>query len=127
MRRAFANYSTEKDIVERAKRLTVAVVRMVSRVNSNAVRFTVGDQVIRSSGAIGANLVEARYNRSKKDFLSSAMIALKETNETMYWLDILLRLGTVDNLEIEGLLSESEQIAKIISAMVNKVRLSLNS
>lgn len=127
MRRVFANYSTEKDIVERAKRLTVAVVQLVGRVGSNAVRFTVGDQVIRSSGAIGANLVEARYNRSKKDFLSSAMIALKETNETMYWLDILLRLGTIDNSEIEGLLSESEQIAKIISAMVNKVRLSLNS
>lgn len=70
MRRAFTNYSIEKDIVERAKRLTVAIVRTVGRVNNRAVRFAVGDQIIRSSGSIGANLVEARYNRFQKDFLN---------------------------------------------------------
>lgn len=127
MRRVFENYSTERDIVERAKILTVQIVRAVSSLKSNAIRFTIGDQIIRSSGAIGANLVEARFNRSKKDFISSATIALKEVNETLYWLDILMRLEAIDRNYLNSLLSESEQIARIISAMTTKVRRTLDS
>ena len=122
MRRVYCQYSKENDIVERSKRLVVAVVCLISSLPPGSVRFSVGDQVIRSAGAIGSNLTEARINRSKKDFLSSATIALKEANETIYWLDILQKLEMVDNDRLEELLSESEQITRIIASMIKKVR-----
>ena len=125
MRRVYYKYSKEKDIVERAKSLTVQVVRVVGSLKPGSVKFSLGDQVIRSSGSIGANLVEARINRSKKDFISSATIALKEANETIYWLDVLGRLEIIDKGLLDSLLSESEQIAKIVAVMVRKVKNSL--
>ncbi len=125
MRRVYCQYSKENDIVERSKRLTVAVVRIIGSLPPGSVKFSVGDQVIRSAGSIGSNLTEARINRSKKDFLSSATIALKEANETMYWLDILKKLEMVDNGHLEELLSESEQITRIVASMINKVRSTL--
>lgn len=125
MRRVYCQYSKENDIVERSKRLVVAVVKIVSSLPPGSVRFSVGDQVIRSTGAIGSNLTEARINRSKKDFISSATIALKEANETIYWLDILKKLEMVDNSRLEELLSESEQITCIVASMITKVRSTL--
>ena len=52
--------------------------------------YVVSDQIGRSGTSIGANIHEARYAQSKADFLSKLQIALKESNETGYWLKLLL-------------------------------------
>jgi four helix bundle protein len=120
MGRVFGRYSNKSDIVERAKRLTVGCVDLVMRL-SPILRFSIGNQLVKASGSVGANLVEAKFNRSKKDFVNCATISLKEVNETIYWLDILLRLKVVDNILLERLISESEEIAKIVAVMRYKV------
>lgn len=49
------------------------------------------NQLLRSSSSIGANLHEARYAQSRADFISKLEIALKESSETDYWLELLFR------------------------------------
>ena len=49
------------------------------------------NQLLRSSSSIGANLHEARYAQSRADFVNKLEIALKETSETDYWLELLYR------------------------------------
>ena len=54
------------------------------------------NQVGRSGTSIGANIHEAQYAQSRKDFISKLEIALKESNETSYWLKLLLRTNRID-------------------------------
>ena len=49
------------------------------------------NQIIRSSSSIGANLFEAKYAQSRADFINKLEIALKESSETEYWLELLYR------------------------------------
>ena len=51
--------------------------------------FTMSKQMLRSGTSIGANVREAEYAQSKADFIHKLPIALKEANETDYWLDLL--------------------------------------
>lgn len=55
------------------------------------------NQLIRCSSSIGANIHEARYAQSRADFISKLEIALKESSETDYWLELLFRKGKLTN------------------------------
>ena len=52
------------------------------------------NQLLRASSSIGANIHEARYAQSRADYISKLEIALKESSETDYWLELLWRKGT---------------------------------
>ncbi len=54
------------------------------------------NQLLRCSSSIGANLHEAKYAQSKADFINKLEIALKESFETEYWLELLFRKGKID-------------------------------
>lgn len=78
-------------------------------------------QLIRSSGSVGANYIEANESLSKKDFLMRIKICRKEAKESLYW----LRLVDVGNdLELEKkrgeLIQEATELTKIFGSMVTK-------
>ena len=54
------------------------------------------NQLLRSGTSIGANIHEAQYAQSKKDFVSKLEIALKESNETSYWLKLMYHTERID-------------------------------
>ncbi len=78
-------------------------------------------QVVRSSGSIGANYIEANEALGKKDFLMRIKISRKESKETRYWLQ-LLDMANNSNLETENknLLQEVNELLKIFSAIIAK-------
>ena len=53
-------------------------------------------QLLRSSSSIGANIHEAKYAQSRNDFIHKLEIALKESSETEYWLELLYRKGKIE-------------------------------
>ena len=73
----------------------IAIVNLVDAVTVPK-SFYMTDQLARAGTSIGANIHEAQYAQSKKDFVSKLEIALKETNETSYWLRLLHETGRVD-------------------------------
>jgi four helix bundle protein len=79
-------------------------------------------QLIRSSGSVGANYIEASDDLGKLDEKMKLKIARRESKESIHWLDLIL---TYDNKELEGekiaLMNEAEQIKKILSAILNKL------
>lgn len=76
------------------------------------------NQLLRSSGSIGANYIEANESLGKKDFLMRLRISKKEAKETRYWLN-LLDLGA-DSSQYLNLLNESEELMKIFGAIIEK-------
>ncbi len=78
-------------------------------------------QLIRSSGSIGANYIEANEKLGDKDFKFRLKIARKEAKETTFWLKLIDSLGDkhLETLRLE-LLGEAEELRKILSAIINK-------
>jgi four helix bundle protein len=75
------------------------------------------DQVIRSSGSVGANYIEAREALSKKDFIHRLRISRKEAKETVYWLRLLVPPAGFEEKRQE-LVQESTELMMILSAMI---------
>jgi four helix bundle protein len=86
-------------------------------INSEYIR-----QVIRSSGSVGANYIEASDDLGKLDEKMKIKIARRESKESIHWLDLIL---TYERKELEekriSLMDEAEQIKKILSAILNKL------
>lgn len=79
-----------------------------------------GKQVIRSSGSVGANYIEANEKLGDKDFSCRLKIARKEAKETKYWLRLLHELNPEFKEVSETLLFEVEELRKILSTIISK-------
>jgi four helix bundle protein len=109
------------DLEERTQQFAVNVRLFAHKVVKTIAIADDLKQVVRSSGSIGANYIEANEALSKKDFIYRLKISRKEAKETVYWLNILLQ--TADKAEqnqISILLKEAEELKKIISSIINK-------
>ena len=80
-----------------------------------------GKQVIRSSGSVGANYIEANESLSKKDFKMRIRISRKEAKESAYWIRLLLSTNVLKNSgEGNRLMDEAIQLKKIFHAILQK-------
>ena len=73
----------------------VAIVNLVDSVTIPKSSYMT-DQLARAGTSVGANIHEAQYAQSKKDFVSKLEIALKEASETSYWLKLMHETGRID-------------------------------
>lgn len=80
-----------------------------------------GRQLVKSSGSIGANYIEANEKLGDKDLKFRLKIARKEAKETRYWLRLLNETNP-NNDQIISLINESEELRKILSAIINKLK-----
>ena len=111
------HYDLEERTFEFAKRIRV-FVKKVPRTISNIEDIA---QLVRSSGSIGANYIEANEAISKKDFSHRIKICRKESKESIYWLRLL---DILDNKDLEeersALIKESTELMKIFSSIMRK-------
>lgn len=109
------------DLEERTFQFAKRVRLFVKQLPRTVGNVADAKQLIRSSGSIGANYIEANESLGKKDFMMRARIARKEAKETRYWLR-LLDTGTNENVERDRteLLTEATELLKILSAILNK-------
>ena len=77
------------------------------------------EQIIRSSGSVGANYIEANESLSKKDFIMRIKISRKEIKETRYWLE-LIEINDIQQVELNKLKQESTELLKIFSSIIEK-------
>ncbi len=78
-------------------------------------------QVVKASGSVGANYIEANESLGKKDFLMRIKISRKESKESAYWLRLINETNKLDNhKEAERLIKEAIELKKIFSSVVQK-------
>ena len=80
------------------------------------------NQVLRSCSSIGANAHEARYAQSRADFIHKMEIALKECYETEYWLEILYRVGSIDEMTYKNLNNKCGTIRRKLIASITTAK-----
>ncbi len=95
----------------------------VSRLNKSTANLEDGKQLIRSSGSIGANYIEANEALGKKDFTMRIKICRKEAKESRYWLRLV---DTQQDSELQKertkLEKEADELLKIFSAILQKTQ-----
>ena len=79
-------------------------------------------QLLRSGTSIGANISEAQYASSRKDFLNKLYIALKESAETLYWLELLYSCDYLSSPEYKSLYQDCEELRKLLSSITKSIR-----
>lgn len=82
----------------------------------------ISNQIGRSGTLIGANIREAQYAHSKPDFIAKLHIALKEANETGYWLELLYRTGYISKAEYDALDSACTSLRVMLVSSINTAK-----
>jgi four helix bundle protein len=108
-------------IPDRTFKFGVKIVELVTKLPRSASGFAISSQIVRSGTSVGANVEEAQNAGSKKEFIRSMTIALKEARETHYWLRIIKESGLV-KISLESLIGENLEIIKILTSSVKKAK-----
>jgi four helix bundle protein len=104
----------EQALKDRMKRLGVDIIQLVECLPRRLGAEIIGKQIIRCATSIGANYRAACRARSKADFIAKIAIAEEESDETLYWLEVLQDLKLVDAQSFDRLHGEAEEITKIL-------------
>jgi four helix bundle protein len=94
------------------------VVKLAKYLESQKGEFVLSRQLLRSGTAIGALVREAEHAESKADFIHKMSIALKEANETLYWLELLHQPEYIDEQSFQSSGADSEELIKLLTAIV---------
>lgn len=109
------------DLEERTFQFAKAVRVMIKGLPKSIANYEDAKQVVRSSGSVGANYIEANESLSKKDFVYRVKISRKEAKESVYWLRLINETNEINSInEIENLLQEAMELKKILSAIIEK-------
>ena len=110
-------YDLEERTFQFAKEVRVFIKTLEKTIANNDD----AKQVIRSSGSIGSNYIEANESLSKKDFVFRLKISRKEAKESIYWLKLIDETNDLINSQLsKKLIQEATELKKILSAIIEK-------
>ncbi len=107
---------TESIAYQKSFAFSIRIVNLYRFLTQEHKEYTLSKQVLRSGTSIAANISEARYGISKKDFVAKIYIALKECAETAYWLELLHATSFLTDQEYHSLAQDCEELRKMLSA-----------
>ena len=113
-----------KDNVVKDKSLEFAVriVNLYKFLVNEQKEFVMSKQILRSGTSIGANIREAEQAQSRADFINKLNIALKEANETEYWLELLIRTEYITREQYESINNDSTEINKLLISIIKTTK-----
>ncbi|MBQ1667903.1 MAG: four helix bundle protein [Prevotella sp.] len=111
-------------IIDISFKFGVRIVKLFQFLVDNKVNYAIPNQILRSGTSIGANVNESVFAQSKKDFINKMHIALKEANETKYWLRLLYESGYINDKQFESM---TDDLKNIIGTLVNIIKTSKNN
>ena len=112
----------ESALVEKSKRFAVRVVRLCKWLQHEKQDYEISRQIIRSGTSIGANIAEAQYAISKADFQSKLYIAMKESAETAYWIDLLCETDYITYSQYRSLKQDNDELLKMLTSATKTTR-----
>ncbi len=113
-----------KDSILRTKSKEFAkdVVFLCRGMKANRVEFALINQLLRCGTSVGANIHEAQYAQGKKDFISKMEIALKECNESDYWIELLYETNSISANDFDRLKRQIIEIRRMLVSSVTTLK-----
>ena len=105
----------------------VRIVKLYRFLCDKKREFVLSKQLLRSGTSIGANIREALQAQSKRDFLSKINIALKEGNESLYWIELLYAAEYIDEKQKESIYTDCNEIISLLVTIVKTTKKNLET
>lgn len=101
-------------------RFAIRIVNLYRYLCSQKKEFVLSKQLLRAGTSIGANVSESQRAVSKRDFGSKLAIALKEANETEYWINLLYATGYLSESQFRSINADCIELVRILTAILKK-------
>lgn len=113
----------KKDLLrEKSFSFALRIVKLSKCLQEQHKEYILSKQVLRSRTAVGALIREAQYAQSKADFLHKLTIALKEANETEYWLLLLKESNYLDEKIFESIYPKIDELLKLLISSTKTIK-----
>ena len=109
-------------LYELSKKFALRIIKLYSYLINENHELIMSKQVYRSGTSIGANTRESRNAQSRMDFLNKLNIALKEADETAYWLDLLHATDYIDDKQYESIDTDCSELIKLLTSIIKSLK-----
>ncbi len=106
----------------KTKLFALRVIKLSRYLMEEKKEYILSKQILRSGTSIGANVRERKNAQSKLDFINKLSVALKEADETVYWLELLIGSEYIDQKMFISLEKDIKEIIALITASINTAR-----
>ena len=107
---------------DKSKAFAKEIVFLCRKLKDNRVEGVLINQLLKSGTSVGANIHEAQYAQGTKDFVSKFEIALKECNESEYWLELLYETNSISENEFNQMRSACVELRRMLVSTVTTVK-----
>ena len=106
----------------KSKEFAKSIVFLCRTLKNNGVESALINQLLRCGTSVGANVHEAQYAQGTKDFISKFEIALKECNESEYWLELLHETNSISEMEFKSFQKECIDLRRMLVPSVTTLK-----
>ncbi|SFL24094.1 four helix bundle protein [Proteiniphilum acetatigenes] len=115
----------ENIVAVKSYAFAIRVVKLYKLLSQEKREFILSKQMLRSGTAIGALIKEAEHAQSKADFLNKMNVALKEANETEYWLMLMKDTEYLNEKEFQSIREDCSELLKLLISIVKSTKTSI--
>jgi four helix bundle protein len=113
-------------VAEKSKVFAIRIIRFAQMLRNKKREYTLSKQILRAGTSIGANIRESKNAQSDLDFISKLSIALKEADETAYWLELLIGSELIERPVFDELYKEVNELIYMLTAIIKTKKAHLN-
>ncbi len=110
-------FGKENAVVDKSKRFALRIIKLYKYLTETKKEYIMAKQILRSGTSVGSNIREAVRAQSKPDFYTKLYIALKEAEETLYWLELLYESEYIEKTQFDSVYKDGEEIVRILVAI----------
>jgi four helix bundle protein len=112
----------ENIVKEKSLDFAVRIVKLSQYLSAEKKEFILSKQIMRSGTSVDAMVRESEHAESKADFIHKLSIAQKEINETLYWLELLMKTNYLDQNKYSSINADAIEIIKLITSIIVSTR-----
>ena len=105
-------------LLDKSLKFAARIVKLQKYLIKEKKETVISKQIIRSGTSIGANVRESYNAQSKADFINKLSIALKEANETLYWLELFLESEIITRDEYDSLFQDLDELIALLTSTI---------
>ena len=108
--------------LEKSRKFGIRIYYLYKNLCEDKREYILAKQILRSGTSIGANLSEAQYSISRKDYYYKLSVSLKECAETEYWLELLKETNIISQADYDSIIADCKEILKILISTTKSLR-----
>ena len=109
----------------KSKGFALRIIRFYKFLTEEKREFVLSKQLLRSGTSIGANVRESYSAQSQADFIHKLSIALKEADESAYWLELLVESELIDSIMFDSLYNDLKEVSSMLAASIKTAKANL--